>query len=208
MSGKLVVLEGIDGAGGEVQSKKLVEYLKQKGIPARRLTYPEYEKPVGRLIDEYLKGGYDFSPKFLFVLYASDMIKDIDSIKASLEKGEMLVCDRYFTTTLTYQVGVMKSISLENALKFAEIFEIKKPDIVFYLRISPETSIERKSKEKEVDVHEGSRVFLKSVTEAYERLAKENVFGNWFVIDGEKSIEEVFDEIIKTLKNKGIVPAD
>lgn len=206
MKGKLIVLEGIDGAGGEVQSKKLVEYLRSQGIPSERIAYPEYDKPVGKLIQEYLDGNYDFHPRFLFLLYASDMVKDLERINLALEKGVTLVCDRYFTSTLAYQSLTMHSIPLEKALEFAEVFGIPRPDLIFYLRISPETSIRRKSQEKKTDVHEGSRIFLNSVREAYDKLSRDNVFGKWFVIDGEKPIEEVFNQILNVLQNQKLLP--
>ena len=110
-----------------------------------------------------------------------------------------MIADRYFTSVLAYQG--LRGFSIENALKFAEIFRLPKPDIILFLRISPETSIRRKRIEKrDLDRNESDRAFLEKVSASYEKLAKDQVWGSWFVLDGEKSKEEVFGQIRKVLR--------
>lgn len=199
MEKKFIVIEGIDGSGGETQSKLLYNYLKERGRKAVRITYPDYENPIGRLIHEYLHEKYEFSPEIQFLLYASDMIKDKEKIKDWLEKNYFVIADRYFTSTIVYQG--LQGFGIKKALKFAELFEIIKPDIIVYLKISPETSIKRKMKEKkELDRNEENKEFLRKVSEFYEKVISDQVFGKWVVIDGEKTKEEVFEEIKKVLE--------
>ena len=57
---RFIVIEGIDGAGGETQSKLLVKHLKEKGKQAERITFPEYDKPIGNFISEFLYKKHDF----------------------------------------------------------------------------------------------------------------------------------------------------
>ena len=101
-------------------------------------------------------------------------------------------------TTITYQV--VKGFPLEKALRFAEDYGIPKPDLVIYIDVPVEVGIERKKKDKgKLDVHESDIEFLKKVREKYLENAKNNVFGKWIVINGNKSIDEVTQDIIDVI---------
>ncbi len=198
MRGKLVVIEGIDGAGGETQSKLLLRHLRSRKIPAERIYYPEYGNPIGDLIHDYLHKKHELPVDMQFLLYATDMVKDREKILGWLNQGKTVIADRYFTSVLAYQ-GM--GFPIENALKFAEIFRLPKPDMILYLKISPETSIKRKRGEKEhLDRNEANRAFLEKVSASYENLVKNQVWSSWFVIDGEKPPEGVFSQIRKVLR--------
>jgi dTMP kinase len=198
MKGRLIVIEGIDGAGGETQSKKLLEHLRSRKIPAERIYYPEYGKPIGDLIHDYLHRKHDFPADIQFLLFATDMVKDREKVQAWLAQGKTVIADRYFTSVLAYQGPAFR---LEDSLRFAEMFRLPKPDAILFLKISPETSIKRKVKEKQhLDRNESDRSLHQKVSESYESLAKNRVWGSWFVIDGEKSKEEVFGQIKKVLR--------
>ncbi len=198
MTGRLIAIEGIDGAGGETQSNLLLKFLKEKGIPAVKLTYPDYSGPIGKLIHEYLHKKFELSTEIQFLLYSSDYAKDQEKIKKLLDEGKTVVCDRYFTSALAYQG--LRGFPLEKALKFAEMFGIRNPDIIIFLRISPEISIKRKYGEKKsLDRNESNKEFLGRVSRFYDSLIEKQVFGKWVVLDGEKSKEEVFEGIRKAL---------
>jgi dTMP kinase len=199
--GKFIVIEGIDGAGGETQTKLLFNYLKKKRKPVEKLSYPDYQGPIGKLIHQFLHRKYDFSPEVQFLLYSTDFLKDKEKIKMWLERGKFIIADRYFTTTLAYQG--LKGFQLKEALKFAEIFALPKPNLIVYLKISPETSIKRKLKEKKnLDRHEANKKFLSKLTNFYKELIKNQIFGEWIIINGERSIEEVSEEIKKLIDLK------
>jgi len=199
MAGKLIVIEGIDGAGGETQSKLLLEYLRSRKISAERIYYPDYGNSIGRFIHDYLHKKHDLTPDMQFLLYSTDMVKDRGKILGWLARGRTVIADRYFTSTMAYQG--LGGIPVENALKFAEIFSLPKPDFIFYLKTSPETSMKRKKGEKrDLDRNERDLRLLENVSKSYEELAKNQVWASWFVIDGEKSIEEVFGQIKRVLR--------
>jgi dTMP kinase len=201
MRGRFVVIEGINGAGGETQSKRLVSYLESRGIHAVRIHYPEYGNPIGNAIRDYLFGKFDPSPITLFLLYASDMAKDAARVESLLQKGTWVVADRHFTSTLAYQSLVMKALPLEKALKFAEVVGIPRPDAILYLRVSVATSVKRKLQEhKKLDRHESDSAFQERIQEAYEELARKSVLGRWTVIDAEPPIGQVFGRIRDSLK--------
>lgn len=193
MKGKLIVFEGIDGSGTETQSKLL---LKKLGSSSVRIEYPDYEGDLGKLIRLFLDKKNELSPEMQFVLYAGDMVKDREKINSWLNEGRTVICDRYFLSTIVYQ-GI-RGFKLEKALRFAEDFGIPKPDIVFFLKIPPEESARRKMDEHgKLDRNEADMAFLRQVNASYERMAKENVFGRWFIIDGGKPREDISKEVLK-----------
>ncbi len=199
MRGRLVVIEGIDGAGTETQSKLLLDYLKEKGIPAERIRYPDYSKPIGKLIHEYLHNKFDFPPDVQAILYAADMIKDRDKISKWLEEGRIVIADRYITSTIAYQG--FRGFPVEKIINLAELFGLPKPEVIIYLKVSAEISMKRKLKEKpDLDRNESDKKFLEKLAGFYLELAEKNIFGKWIVVDGEKSREEVFEEIRKVLE--------
>ena len=199
--GKLIVFEGIDGAGCETQVKLLFDYLKRQGKSVERLYYPDYEGPIGKLIHQYLHKQYEFSVDIQFLLYFTDFIKDREKINQWIGEGKIVICDRYFTSTLAYQG--LRGFSIKKALELARRFKLPKPDLIIYLKVSPEVSMSRKYKEKkDLDRNEADKKFLKKIWDSYEKLIKGKIFSKWVVIDGEKSIEEVFSQIKKIVNEK------
>jgi len=203
MVGKLIVFEGLDGSGGETQTNNLISYLRSKGKEVMWITYPDYgpdkknpSKAIGKLIYDWLhKRTEDFDEKVQFLLYTTDMVKDIKRIQEALNSGKFVVADRYVTSTMAFQG--LKGFPLDKALKYADLFGLIKPDVVIYLDISVDTSLQRKMKEKDgnLDRHEEDREFLDRLTRFYKNLIKDNVFGKWISVDAEKPKEEIFNEI-------------
>lgn len=189
-----IVVEGIDGAGGETQSKLLFNFLRKEKIPVEKLTYPDYQGPIGKLIHQFLYKKYQFSTEVQFLLYFTDFLKDIKKIRKWQEERKFIIADRYFTSTLAYQC--QKGFPLKSALNIAKIFDLPRPDLIIFLKISPQTSIKRKFKEKNnLDRHESDKKFLTQLAKFYEKLIKNQIFGRWLVIDAEKPIKEVFKEV-------------
>jgi dTMP kinase len=193
-SGKFIVIEGIDGAGGETQSKLLIDFFRKQKKSVEKLSYPDYKGPIGKLIHQFLHKKYNFTPEVQFLLYFTDFIKDKEKIKKWQRKGKIIIADRYFTSTLAYQC--QKGFPLNTALKIAKLFKLPKPDLIIYLKISPQTSIQRKFKEKKnLDRHEANKRFLAKLIRSYEKLIKKQIFGRWIIINGEQSKKEVFEAI-------------
>lgn len=195
MSGKFIVIEGIDGAGGETQTKLLTEFLQKNGKNVLLIEYPDYTSGIGKLIQEFLHNEYDFSADVQFSLFATDMIKDKQKILDALNENKIVISNRYLLSTLAYQST--RGFQIEKGLEFAENFELPKPDLVIYIDIDVETSMKRKMGEKNnLDRHESDKKFLEDVRSRYLKLAIKKIFANeWVIIDGKKSIEEVAKEI-------------
>ncbi|MDD5696904.1 MAG: dTMP kinase [Candidatus Pacebacteria bacterium] len=201
-SGKFIIIEGIDGCGGETQTNLLSEFLLNKGKQAEKITFPQYDKPIGKLIDAFLYEKYDFTPEVQALVYFTEFVQNKDGMEKNLKSGKILISDRYFTSTLAYQG--LRGIETEKMLQLSRIFNIPKPDLTILVKISAETSMKRKLTEKEgnVDRNEKDYEFLNNLAERYDNLAENNVFCPWATVDGEKSIEEVFNQIVSLVNKK------
>ncbi|MDD3292840.1 MAG: dTMP kinase [Candidatus Pacebacteria bacterium] len=197
--GKFIIIEGIDGCGGETQTRLLSDFLLKQGKEIKELTYPQYDKPIGQLIHNFLYEKYDLSPEVQALIYFSEFVKDKEEIKKDIDEGKILISDRYFTSTLVYQG--LRGVELEKLISLSNLFDIVRPDMCIYLKISPETSRKRKSKEKQGDLDRNERdlELLKNLVNVYDKVAKNNLFCKWEIINGEQSIEEVHNQIIKLI---------
>jgi dTMP kinase len=197
--GKFAVIEGIDGSGKKTQSFLLRDFLAGKGQHAVVLSYPDYHNPIGKFINEFLHGNHELPVEIQFLLYAGDMLKDKGKINEALKAGSWVIADRYVTATMAYQ-GT-KGFPLDKAEDFVEVFGMPRPDVVLYLKLRPETGMQRKTKEKQgkTDRYESDEKFLQQVSGFYDRLAARNMLAKWVIIDGEKSAEEISLEIRKAL---------
>jgi dTMP kinase len=199
MKGKLIVIEGIDGAGCGTQTELLKEKLNERlSQPVLHIRYPNYNNPVGVTIHKFLHEELGLSVDMQFFIYSLDMLKDMSEIKKALDEGRIVLADRYFTSTLAYQCA--QGFPIEKALKFADLFDFVKPDLIIYLKVSAETAMKRKKMEKNnLDLFERDLELRKKVSKKYEELASKNIFGKWVIVDAEKSIEEVANEIKKAV---------
>ncbi len=193
-----IVIEGLDGAGGETQTQLLKEYLTKNKIPHKTFRSPDYTRPIGKVIKSYLDQELRLDPDSAFMLFASDTLLTSKQIEKE-KKNKVVVIDRYITSTIPYQAA--RGLDFEKGIKFVEFMSYQKPDVIIYIDIKPETSIKRKRREKErLDYHESRLDYLKKVREFYHREAKRNVLGKWYIIDGEKDIQQVHEDILKIVK--------
>ncbi len=199
--GKFIVFEGLDGAGAENLSKALLNYFKKKKRAVKRIYYPDYREPIGRVIHQYLHKKYNFPVEIQFLLYLADFVKDVEKTNQWLKEGKIIIADRYFTSALAYQG--LRGFPQKEALGLARFFKLPQPDLIIYLKVSSDTSIKRKLKEKKsLDRNEADKKFLTRLTEFYKKLIAKQVFGRWVVTDGEKSIREVFEEVKRIIKKE------
>jgi len=191
-----IVFEGLDGSGQSTQAKLLKDYLeKERNFSVVLTKEPTDKSPIGELIRKILKKEISVSPLTLQLLFCADRSEHLEKvIKPALEKNQWVISDRYFYSTIAY--GSL-NLNLEWLIKLNEQFLI--PDIVFLLKVRPEICLQR------IDKNRGQRQFfeeekkLEKVWQAYEILSQK--FSNIIkVIDGEKSVEEVYQEIIKNFK--------
>jgi dTMP kinase len=108
-TGKLVVLEGIDGAGTTTQAARLGERLRGEGVAARVTREPS-DGPVGTLVRQVLTGriivpgGRAPGWATMALLFAADRMDHVESeVEPFVAQGGVVVSDRYDASSLAYQ---------------------------------------------------------------------------------------------------------
>ena len=219
--GKLIVMEGAcDGIGKTTQFKLLKSRLEQEGKKITTHHFPSYNTYQGKPVEMYLKGEYGFpqelSPYFINSLYAMDRAITWEvELKKEYEKGEIILLDRYTTSSIIYQSSVYDN--LEERKKFIDYicdFEyeklgIPKPDQVLFLTAPYEDIRKLREKRKENegivnDIHERDQSFMKAI---YENAIVVSNYLGWDKIDcsqdGEiDSIENIHEKVYEKVQKK------
>ncbi len=174
----LVVLEGLDGSGKGTQAKLLAQALAGRGVPLRPVTFPDYSSPSSSLVRMYLNGEFGSAPEDVNA-YAASAFYAVDRF-ASFRKdwggdyrqGKLILCDRYATSNMVYQMGKVPREEWDRYLAWVEDFEYQKlgiprPDLVLYLDMPIEVSqkllLERYHGDSgKKDIHESHLDFLRA----------------------------------------------
>lgn len=195
-----IVIEGIDGAGCETQATALIKKLTEAGKKPFYIKFPHYDTPVGKMIHDFL---YENKTKHTadeqFLLYTLQFVFDKELIKEKM-KDHIVIADRYFSTTLCYQT--LEGFDEKKALRFAEDFDIVKPDVVLYLDVSPDTAIKWKyGEDKEKNFRENDHPFIRRTYGKYKDLVKRNVWTKWIAVQGEQPKERVTKDIVTIINS-------
>lgn len=146
--GRLVVLEGLDGAGTTTQSALLAARLGRGGRRVHVTAEPS-GGPVGALIRQILKGRIGggaggrgaFSPAGLALLFAADRQDHFHSeIAPKLAAGIDVVCDRFTMSSLAYQGAQLGDLDWVEAINR----EAAVPAAILFLRVRPEVALRRR----------------------------------------------------------------
>jgi dTMP kinase len=147
--GAFIVLEGIDASGKTIQAEMLYKYFRKNNYPTV-LTKEPTDGILGKIVREHLAGKIMLEPQTLALLFAADRVEHVQKkISPELERGKIVISDRYYYSSFAYQ----RILNLELSwLKDINRYAIK-PDLVFYIDITPEESIRRMEAEGSLRKH-------------------------------------------------------
>ena len=187
--GKFIVIEGLDGSGQSTQASLLKDHLS-----AVLTKEPTKDSLAGKKIKKILEEKETISSLELQKLFTEDRKEHLENIVIpALEKGNTVISDRYFFSSFAY--GSSDGLDLDWLIEINKDFLL--PDLTIILKVAPELCLKRiERRGSPVTLFEKTEK-LEKVWAEYERLANkfDNVYINVYIIDGEKSIKEVFDEI-------------
>lgn len=195
-SGRLIVVEGIDGSGKSTQLALLSQWLRSQGYA---VAFSEWNSsPLVRQTTRRGKKKAAFTAATFSLIHATDFADRVESYILPLVKAGAVVCaDRYAFTAFARDVA--RGLSrrwVRNLYRFA-----LKPDLSFYFRVPLEVAVRRivggrnaiKYYEAGMDlglsndIEESFRMFQGRILDEYEAMADEVGFQ---VIDATQSIEE------------------
>jgi dTMP kinase len=205
--GKLIVVEGIDGAGKSTQIglvKKWLECVQNNKVV---LTSWNSSERISKVIKK-MKRERELTPIVYSMLHAADFMNRLEKIiYPELKKGSIVLCDRYIYTGLARDAArdVPANLIVEMYKRAIE------PDLVFYFDIDVEISLERILMEREPkyyeagmdlqltdDLHESYKLFQGMVMKTYKDLSK--VY-NFIEIDGRETVERQQKILRETIRN-------
>ena len=192
MAGFFIILEGPDGAGTTTHSRLLAERLEAEGRKVL-LTAEPTDGPVGTWVRAELKKGTKLPPASLQLLFTADRAWHMENvIEPALARGETVICDRYFHSTIVYGSvqGLPSDWLKEMNTKFIQ------PDQVIFLLPPFDVCRERVGRRESTDEFE-EESFQKKVYDGYEALAREESGITVIRSTGEK--KDVSQEIFSSL---------
>jgi dTMP kinase len=194
---RLIVLEGLDGAGTTTQARRLVQHLRDRGAAAH-LTREPSDGPVGQLIREMLAGrhaipGQPIAQSTFGLLFAADRLDHMQrEVEPQLVAGATVISDRWYHSSLAYQgTGAERDwIAMINA-------RARRPELTIFLQVSPEVAARRRIAAGRVhelfddlrmqqEVEAGYRATIAELIALGERIE---------ILDGELPPDAVFQQI-------------
>lgn len=219
--GKLIVIEGTDCSGKETQVKKVVERFKEKGINIYNYSFPMYDTPTGRIIGgPYLgksyigkgwfkEGAPNVDALAASAYYAADRRYNIGIINDHLEKGDIVILDRYVESNMAHQGGKLKTREERekmyqklDQLEF-EIMELPRPDAVIFLYMPFEyAAILKKNRAETPDQHESNKAHLKQAETAYLELTEKYGYQKITCVKDDviRTIDDISDEVVARIE--------
>jgi len=204
--GRFLSFEGIEGCGKTTQIALLSEYLSRRAIP-----FSVTREPGGTAVGEGIRKILLHSETIhltsaseLLLFYASRSQNIAEKIAPSLERGEVVICDRFYHASLAYQ-GYGRGIPLEFIHKLTDLVcGNYRPEITLLLDIEPEVGLTRARARNEQRASTEDRfdnedlAFYTKIRKGYLELAKlepERVK----VISADRGIDAIHKEVVRIL---------
>jgi dTMP kinase len=194
--GIFIAFEGGEGSGKSTQSKLLKKWLEEEGeevVLSREPGGTEMGKDLRRILLDHSTG--EISPRAEALLYAADRAHHVYSkIRPALDRGEVVITDRYFDSSIAYQGAGRVLVSGEVARISRWATESLFPTLTILIDLPAETGLGRlKSKDRlevePLDFHERIR-------QEYLQLSLLDP-ERYLVVDGRQTVEEIHSDIIK-----------
>ena len=206
MQGLFITFEGIEGCGKTSQTKLLNDYLTTSGHDVIMTREPG-GTPISEAIRELLlsNDSVNMHPHTELLLYLASRAQHVSEVmKPALEKGRVVICDRFADSTFVYQCfvrGINKEI-VETMNNFA-VGDMH-PDVTFVLDVEPEEGLKRAMLRNQKHSRGRDRIesesidFHNRVREGYLKLAQEYP-ERVYLIKTDKDKNEVHEEIKKVV---------
>ena len=201
---KFITFEGGEGSGKSTVMKDVATRLTKEGYKLV-LTREPGGTPIAEEIRNVIldKDNTKMDPRTEALLYAASRRQHlVEKIWPALERGEIVLCDRYLDSSLAYQGGA-RGLGVDEVLSinmFAT--EGEYPDLTLLFDLEPEEGLKRieKNKGREVNRLDLEKLeFHKKVRDNFHALAKK-YSTRYVVTDASKSLNEVEDEVYKIIK--------
>jgi dTMP kinase len=194
-----IVIDGTDGSGKGTQTTRLTDRLKAEGRDVVLVDFPRYGNPSAYFVEKYLRGEYgkEVSAKCASTFFALDRFDAAQEIRAALERGAIVVSNRYVSANKGHQTAKLKTVEERkqfldwlNELEYGTL-GIPKPDVTLLLHVPADVGFDLITKKDERaylngkvrDIHEADRDHLRAAEEAYLSLLTLDTVEHWEIVE-------------------------
>lgn len=193
MSGKFIVIEGLEGAGKSTAVSYVLDWLHQQGISQIDTTREPGGTPLAEKMRAIVKEVHDEPLTIqaeLLLMYAARVQLVENRIKPALASDKWVVGDRHDLSSQAYQGGGRGiDAVLINQIKQAVLGDFA-PDLTLYLDIDPAVGLERARQRGELDrIEQEALAFFQRTRVRYLELAKQDP--TIHIIDAAQSPQQV-----------------
>lgn len=198
-----ISFEGIDGSGKSTITEYIYNYFSNKGVDVLLTREPGGIDIAEKIRDLILDPSNEtMDDKTEALLYAASRRQHlIEKILPALDKGTLVLCDRFVDSSIAYQ-GYGRQIGPKAVLEM-NLFAIENhmPQMTFFLDVSLEVGLGRVNKRTDLDRLEISgNDFFQRVYAGYQEIIQDNE--RIQVIDASRSIETIGNEIIAVIEKR------
>jgi dTMP kinase len=195
LPGVLIAFEGGEGAGKSTQARLLAEWLREFRDDVV-VTFEPGATATGKTIRKVLlaRSSEGLSPRAEAMLYAADRAEHVDKvIRPALERGAVVVTDRFVDSSLAYQGGG-RELSTDEVRELSQFATGGiRPDVTVLLDLDPAEGLARAGAEPD-RMESESLEFHERVRAAFKALAHHRS-GRYAVVDAARPVEEVAEAV-------------
>jgi len=194
--GLFAVFEGIDGSGKSSVCKAISDMMSADGFKTILTAEPTRDEIGMILRDGKIK---DISNETEALLFVADRAQHTIRIKEWMSSGSVVICDRYYASTLAYQAAPLNGNALDmDWLAVLNDKVIIEPDITFLMDIRPEEGLKRVGLRGDRSKFERLE-YLGVVRDNYLKIAGKKGFT---IIDAERPAGDIINEVYNILRKK------
>jgi len=200
--GVFITFEGMDGSGKTTQMRRLAARLRGSGRAVLETAEPG-GTPIGAQIRRILldSANHELSATAEVLLYFASRAQNVDQwILPALDRGEIVLADRFTDSSLVYQ-GCARGLGAQTVITLDRIAcRGLKPDLTLLVDIDAETSLARARARNtaeltsETRMEEQSLEFHRRVWDAYHALVEREP-ERVKMVDGRAGMDEIEREI-------------
>jgi dTMP kinase len=191
LPGFLIAFEGLDQSGKQTQAELASAHVRARGRECRLLSFPDYGTAIGAEISKALHGEREYGPDVMQLMYVANRYEKRVEMQQALDKGIVLVCDRYMASSIAY--GEAQGL---DASWLGDIQRhLPRPILTILLDIAPETAVQRKAAGR--DRYERDLALLSRVRESYQRQSRDE---RWLRLNGERPREAVSTDVVNAVE--------
>lgn len=102
----MLAFEGLDKTGKTTQCRLLHNYLSSKGVNNTLLHFPVRNSVTGQVLNRYLSNDLDLIPQTSHLLFSANRWELHGKICETLQKGEVVIVDRYIWSGKAYSMAL------------------------------------------------------------------------------------------------------